>query len=654
MGNLMASLNTGVSGLRTNQAAVNVSSHNLANVSTKGYVRQQVLMTDSNYSTIKITANAMQQVGLGTDMAVIRQVRDAFLDKAYRMESGRLSFYESQMQSVDEMIDLLGETEGEQFQNTISDLWTSLQELSKEPDSIVKRQALLQEATTFITRADNISKQLEEYQVSLNTQILEEVDRINEIGKEIEQLNYKICAAESGTEQANDYRDARNLLLDELGSLAHITYKENAVGVVTVNLEYQQFVTEDHVYTLSTRPIDDTTSMLTVVWGNNEKEEVFDIESGYSSSQNTDIGSLKGLLIARGGKEAHYTDIPNKNDDKYYKLEANGTKTFLEDKYNEDVAVYNKKIDSSVIMAMQAQFDQLVHGIVTTINDALSPNTDLGELMKNLGMEVKDASGNYDTNAKINYTIEREVNGEQYKEEVTIDNTKKTSVITITDKTGKTTTRTETDTTITLASIHVWDEYNSGVGMDQDKTPREVLFERKNTERYQEAKITCNGEEKTIWIYNEEDPNDMYSLYTLGKMEMNEEVLKNPSKIPLSGNTYQGTSGAYDMSILEKLLDVWDEPFTTLNPNVLTESNFNDYYTALIGDLGSRGNIFTSIVENQETTIQSVDDQRQQVAGISSDEELSNLIMYQYGYNANSRYITVIDEMLETLITQLG
>lgn len=654
MGNLMASLNTGVSGLRTNQAAVNASAHNLANVSTKGYVRQQVLMTDSNYSTIKITANAMQQVGLGTDMAVIRQVRDAFLDKAYRMESGRLSFYESQMQSVDEMIDLLGETEGEQFQNTISDLWTSLQELSKEPDSIVKRQALLQEATTFITRADNISKQLEEYQVSLNTQILEEVDRINEIGKEIEQLNYKICAAESGTEQANDYRDARNLLLDELGSLAHITYKENAVGVVTVNLEYQQFVTEDHVYTLSTRPIDDTTSMLTVVWGNNEKEEVFDIESGYSSSQNTDIGSLKGLLIARGGKEAHYTDIPNKNDDKYYKLEANGTKTFLEDKYNEDVAVYNKKIDSSVIMAMQAQFDQLVHGIVTTINDALSPNTDLGELMKNLGMEVKDASGNYDTNAKINYTIEREVNGEQYKEEVTIDNTKKTSVITITDKTGKTTTRTETDTTITLASIHVWDEYNSGVGMDQDKTPREVLFERKNTERYQEAKITCNGEEKTIWIYNEEDPNDMYSLYTLGEMEMNEEVLKNPSKIPLSGNTYQGTSGAYDMSILEKLLDVWDEPFTTLNPNVLTESNFNDYYTALIGDLGSRGNIFTSIVENQETTIQSVDDQRQQVAGISSDEELSNLIMYQYGYNANSRYITVIDEMLETLITQLG
>lgn len=644
MSNLMASMNTGVSGLRTNQAAVNTSSHNLANVSTDGYVRQQVLMTDSRYNTIRITSNAMQQVGLGTDMGVIRQVRDAFLDKAYRLESGRLSFYESQMQSVYEIEDLMGETEGEQFQNTISDLWTSLQELAKEPDSIVKRQALLQEATTFITRASNISKQMGEYQVSLNTQILEKVNRINKIGQEITELNHKICAAESGMEQANDYRDARNLLLDELGSLANITYKENAQGVVTVNLEYRQFVTEDHVNMLDTRPIDDTTDMLTVVWENDQKTEVFDIESGFSSSQNTDVGALKGLLIARGGKEANYTDIPNKKDAKYY--DASGT--FNENQYNQDVKKYNNKINSSVVMSMQAQFDQLVHGIVTTINDALSPNTDLDSLAKNLKFDLKDAAGNA---ANITYTINKTINGNTYEETVTIDSIGKGSIVKVNGTVvSDTTADDKKDKSIRLDTIQVWDEYNAGVGMDEDKTPREVLFNRKNMDRYQKAEI--NGQE--IWIYNEEDPNDKYSLYTLGQMEMNEEVLKDPSKIPLSGNEHQGLSGAYDTSILEKLLDAWDEPFTTLNPNVLTESNFNDYYAALIEDLGSRGNKFNSIVDNQETTMASIDDQRQQVAGVSSDEELSNLIMYQYGYNANSRYITVIDEMLETLITQLG
>lgn len=653
MGNLMASLNTGVSGLKINQAAVNTSSHNLANVSTEGYVRQQVLMTDSNYNTIKVTSNAIQQVGLGTDMDAVRQVRDAFLDKAYRTESGRLSFYEAQAEAVSEVENLMGETEGEAFQDTISDLWTSLQELSKEPDSIVKRQALLQEATTFLTRATNISDQLEKYQVSLNTQILEQVDQINNIGKQIEQLNYKICAAEVGSEQANDYRDARNSLLDQLGSLAGITYSENEMGIVTVNLEYRQFVTEDNVFQLDTEPIDDTTDMLKVVWAN-DGDEVFDLESGYSSAQNTDIGSLKGLLIARGGKAADYTDIPDKNDETYYTTDAFGNEVFLEDKYNDDVEKYNEEINSSVIMSMQAQFDQLIHGIVTTINDALSPNDDLNTVMNNVGFSTKDGSGNYYTDSQVQYTITREVNGSTYVEDVTITATEKTSNITITDSAGVVTTDIKVDTGITLDDINVWDEYNSGVGMDQDSTAREVLFDRKNTERYTEAIVTSNGATKTIWVYNEEEPEDTYSLYTLGEVEMNEEVLKNPSIIPLSGNEYQGLSNAYDTSILEKLLDVWDDPFTTLNPNVLTESNFNDYYTALIGDLGNRGSIFNNSVDSQETTVDSINDQRQQVAGVSSDEELSNLIMYQYGYNASSRYITVIDEMLETLLTKLG
>ena len=654
MGNLMTSMNTGVTGLKVNQAAVNVSSHNLANVSTNGYVRQQVLMADSNYNTIKVTTNAIQQVGLGTDMLAVRQVRNAFVDKAYRLESGRLSFYEAQSQAVYEIEDLLGETEGEQFRNTITDLWTALQELSKEPDDIPKREVLMQETTTFLTRATNIANQLKEYQISLNTQIAKQVDRINTIGKRIEELNYKICRAESGAEQANDYRDERNALLDELGSLAYITYKENDTGIVTVNLEYRQFVLEDHVETLNTVPIDDTTDMLKVIWGNDPRDEVFDIEAGYSASLNTDIGSLKGLLIARGGKAANYTDIPDKNDSKYYKTESDGTQTFLEAKYNTDVSVYNKKVDSSIVMAMQAQFDQLIHGIITAINDALSPNTDLGTLMKNLGTEVQDANGDYDTSAAIKYTIEQDINGGKYKEEVNITATGKTSVITITDKNGNVTTTTETDANVTLASIHVWDEYNSGVGMDPDKTGRETLFNRRNTDRYQEATITCNGTTQTIWIYNEEDPEDLYSLYTLGQVEVNDALLKNTSKIPLSGNQYQGIPAAYDVSILEKLLSVWKQPFTTLNPNVLTPSDFNSYYTAFVGDLANRGKIFNSIVSDQQTVTKNLDDKRQEVAGVSSDEELSNLIMYQYGYNANSRYITVIDEMLETIITQLG
>ena len=60
------------------------------------------------------------------------------------------------------------------------------------------------------------------------------------------------------------------------------------------------------------------------------------------------------------------------------------------------------------------------------------------------------------------------------------------------------------------------------------------------------------------------------------------------------------------------------------------------------------------MAKSQETTTQSVDNQRQQVLGTSSDEELTHMIKFQQAFNAASRYITVIDEMLEHVVTRLG
>ena len=186
------------------------------------------------------------QLGLGANFAEIKQVRDMFLDQAYRQEIGRQAFYESQYQAISEIEGLFGELEGVQFQNTMNEFWEAMQELSREPDNIVARASFVQTAVSFIERADNIYGQLSDYQINLNTQIIDQVNRINEIGNEIKELNIKIRHYESaGVEKANDLRDQRNLLLDELSKIANITYNEDKDGVVTVNLEGMSFVSED-------------------------------------------------------------------------------------------------------------------------------------------------------------------------------------------------------------------------------------------------------------------------------------------------------------------------------------------------------------------------------------------------------------------------
>ena len=114
---LFGSLYIGASGLQTSQNAMNTTAHNMTNVDTRAYTRQQILLNTSTYQTLSVSASAVsyQQYGLGVYYAQTRQVMDMFLDKTYRKESGRSAFYETNTKVIDEMEDLFGEFQGVEF-----------------------------------------------------------------------------------------------------------------------------------------------------------------------------------------------------------------------------------------------------------------------------------------------------------------------------------------------------------------------------------------------------------------------------------------------------------------------------------------------------------------------------------------------------------
>ncbi|MBQ9119630.1 MAG: flagellar hook-associated protein FlgK [Lachnospiraceae bacterium] len=622
---LMSDLYIGKSGLTVSQYGINISSHNLANVETKGFVRQQVVMMDATYLDLGMNAISKLQSGLGTNIETVRQVRNVFLDKAYRQELGRECFYSTQQEAINEMEGIFGELQGVAFQDSLEDFWTSLQELAKEPDSIVTRASLVETAVSFVERAENIYNQIKNYQVDLNIKIEEQVNRINEIADGIRDLNKQICFYESnGVENANDLRDQRNALLDELGEYVKISYKEGEDGQVSVIAEGVPLVADQLTFHMGTRTqveiiteqlfkelgdmdaaeleakkICENSTMLVPVWPAYEDKEVFNFDEVPNAEQNTDIGSLKGLILARGSKVARAIDIPVKPLEEDFKDEDGNLD---EDAYEVAMAqydaaarTYNSLIEPSVIMTVQAQFDQLVHGVVTTLNNILCPNTD--------------------------YTFGQNV--------------------TVTLEDGTTRTYAAGDT------IQILDEENAPLGMDINKTVGTELFSRKSVERYEIATLPDGTQ---IRIYNEENVGDNYSLYTLGEIQVNQTVLADKSTIPLSSN--KGT-GDFDIKTAEALITAWGEPFATLSPNTLTYDDFQDYYTAFIGEIANRGQTLGKIAEDQENMVASIDNQRLSEHAVSSDEELTNLIRFQHSYNAAARYINVVDEMLEHIVTRL-
>ena len=583
---LMGSLYIGASGLQTSQNALNTTAHNLSNIDTTGYTRQQVQLSDKRYIALSVDPNSVnnKQTGLGVTYSRVKQIRDYFLDKTYRKESGRSMFYEVSTEVMEEVESQLGEMNGEAFQTTITDFWTSIQELAKDPASSVSQGLLVQRASEFVERATAVYEGLSSYQDNLNTQIKKQVDKINDYGNMLLTLNDQIRAIESGgIEHANDLRDARNQVLDELSELASITYGEDLYGNVYVQIEGVDFVKGGACYEIGTY-VDVNTGFYTPFWPQNasyrvmdngtreyniDGAEVFDLNREISSDLNTDIGGLKAMLLARGDHRADYTDIEGDYD----------------------------SVSQSVVMNIQAEFDQLIHNVVTKVNSILA-----------------DAAG-----------VQQ-------------------GSITLEDGT-------------LLEGARFADVDSNGYMRRDDGSPIQ-LFGKVSTDNYRKVSgtVTYTDEDGNIqtktgefWVFNEEDPSAPESLYSVKNLQIDRELMQRPAMLG-----FRLPDGSEDTATAEALKAAFTEESYTLNPNVKKKTTFVDYYTDLVAQVANSGSVYRSIYTNQESTVEAANSAREQVVGVSSDEELSNMIKFQNAYNASSRYINVISEMLEHIINTLG
>ncbi|HPF29271.1 MAG TPA: flagellar hook-associated protein FlgK, partial [Lachnospiraceae bacterium] len=257
---LFGDLYVGTSGLQSSQEALNVVAHNVTNTDTTGYVRQQVSYSTREYNTLSIDATGVsrKQTGLGVFISEVRQVRDRFVDQSYREESGRKGFYDISYGTVEEIEAILGELDGATFSDSMNDFWTAIEELVKDPSSEVCQSMLVQYAQSFSEAAQNVYSDMSNYQDKLNLKVKNGVDQINSMAHQIYQLNNQIRSIEAGgVENANDLKDERNLLLDQLSTLGKISYNEDFFGNILVKFEGHDLILGDRVNEMAYQATED-------------------------------------------------------------------------------------------------------------------------------------------------------------------------------------------------------------------------------------------------------------------------------------------------------------------------------------------------------------------------------------------------------------
>lgn len=644
MANGMAGLFIGTTGLKTAQTALNTTAHNLSNINTSGYTRQQVTFSDTQYVRVNTSDKVSSpDYGLGVAVSEVRRIRDQFIDQAYRNENSRLGFYESQYKAIEEIEDQFGEMQGVTYESYLINLYNSVNELAKNPTSTVARSSLIQNATAFIEKSENVYKGLKDYQTTLNTQVKNMVDSINKLGDKIYTLNKKISKIEStGIEDANDLRDERDAAIDELSKYIDITYYENDSKEVVISAEGIPFITMGELAKMDTRVVEGT-NLVIPTWPGYERD-VYDLSTEASNVDDTDKGELKGLLIARGNMVVDYTVVPEAPSSSDYDMStADGRAAYQEayNKYYKAQEYYNTYIEPSAILSAMAGFDKLVNGIVEKINNILCPEK--SEVRNNPymapdGTEIQADIYTYNS-------VSQQVLFDRYGREVTgTDNGDGTYSFSSGEKLYMSFGGAEVP--VDSYTYSMLDMDKTGYGMDDDKTVGTELFSRKGTDRYIK---TTDDSGKTIYIRNNLNETDYESLYKLGNLQINPEAAQNVGKIPLS--TVQGKE---DFDRAKELVDAWDEKFASLNPDTYAKSDFMTFYNNFIGEYATLGKALGNYVSNQTTMVDGYDNQRLQSEGVSSDEELEKMIKYQQAYNAASRYVNVVNQMLEHLVTSLG
>ena len=221
-----------VRALTAQQAGLNVTGHNIANVNTPGYSRQRL--------TLEATTPALTEWGfMGTGVSVqsIDRIRDEFVDLEIRSEKQIFGRWEYKERIMKEVEDVFNEPSDSGLGTILSNFWDSWAELANDPQSGSAREWVRQVGSHLVNTFNHLHSRFSSIQTSLDDELKLGIEEANALLHQVAVLNDKIASTEARGIVANDYRDRRDLLIENLYELVGVRAIEREDGMVSITLD---------------------------------------------------------------------------------------------------------------------------------------------------------------------------------------------------------------------------------------------------------------------------------------------------------------------------------------------------------------------------------------------------------------------------------
>lgn len=299
-------------GLQAAQAAINVTSHNLSNINTDGYTREQAaqeardaLRTYATYGTL----------GSGVDVTAINQIRDSYYDEKYRNNMSNYGEYEAKNNYMTQIQDYLNEFILEGYCKEYENFFAAVNQLTITPENESAKDQLVNNSLSLTDYFNTLSTNFRKVQEDANNEIKDAVEHINSLAQNIASLNKQINQIEACYGNANDLRDQRNALLDELAEISNITIHEvdlgNDLTSLQVSINGQSLIDNYNFHTLEAvsrdtpRNVSDADGLYDIQWDNGQSFNIYSKSLG---------GQLRALVDIRDGCNGEIEKYTTRSD----------------------------------------------------------------------------------------------------------------------------------------------------------------------------------------------------------------------------------------------------------------------------------------------------------------------------------------------------
>ncbi|MCL2603598.1 MAG: hypothetical protein FWD90_03890 [Defluviitaleaceae bacterium] len=709
-------LSIATSGLRVAHANLAVTGHNMTNAEIRGFSRQRIVQKESFTWDRGVALNGDRMiVGMGADRNAVQQLRNEFLDFTYRTQVGRLGFYSTLATAGREIENMLGELYGAyNFQGVVNDMWFAIQELTRHPDGFATRQLLLSTASSFINKSREVYLGLVEEQHNLNHQVIQTVNDINFLVGEVNRLNEVIRRGEMAGDNANDFRDQRNMILDQLAELIPIDVRVDSQGNYNILTQGHELLNVGNQSLIGLRFVSADYNFVVPVLGTDGQTIGADVPPGQfinfmylrpiNNENGNDFGKLNALLLARGMAPANYmsSEWPPPAE----RLAALGDA--LADALNSvDFTVFDDPVNLPLVAALEMVFP----------SGSGHPLRDLFETARS---NPEDA----ETIAAFVLALNAFMNDPANSNPLSVELVALQNIMGVIDETEWGRVEAALERYKLLADNLAAEEYNYQLhlwSIEHGMIPRvqqnldgiaNAMFTMLNdalTGRLREVnpnfvpgsdanpppghpnyELLAGGRYRFVFPaeYDPDDPNDpnrfnhavpwdlngeqadggiplfvrryAYDNMPVDPANLNslysiENVMINPLLLQPGGHNLLALAldrGAVnDTRVLEALQNVWRANTGPYTVEIAgRQHRVQDAYIRLVGQIATDVNEALRYVDAQRIQVIQADNRRMEIMGVSMDEELAAMLRFQYAFQAASRVINVLDSMIETIV----